>query len=218
MKFPTFALVILCAALLIGMAACKASTSKYMNKIVDNNYTVDGVKLDFDGQTTLDIPYSSSELEIDEGVLQLALQGKPEANLKLQIKYREYEIGDASFSIEDGKLVHSTRSGKPTAIKEINGIIPDAISLKLNTGTGSIELADLKASPKVEVNCGTASLSIKNSSIDILEADTGTGSINISDSEIESAELSTGTGDINLKATKINERKFDTGTGKISEN
>ncbi|MDY0151164.1 MAG: DUF4097 family beta strand repeat-containing protein [Candidatus Cloacimonas sp.] len=202
--------------LLMTMTSCK-NIAKFMNNVVEHNYVENGVKLAYEGETVLDVPYTDTELYIDSDVAKISLQGGPDAPLRLKLCYQEYKPRDATFMIENRKITYYTKSGKPASLKEVIGNVPNSLALNIDVGTGNVEVQKMKDSPKISVNCGTASVDIQNCSLDMLEANTGTGNINVTSCTINTATLETGTGNINLKSTQIEKRNFSTGTGGVNE-
>ncbi|MDD4309189.1 MAG: DUF4097 family beta strand repeat-containing protein [Candidatus Cloacimonetes bacterium] len=217
----TIAYIIIASLLAVTtLTSCKNS-DKYFKDVVDNkvnsNIMVDGIPLQYKGETVLNEPFSGRELSVVESTLNTELQGVSGNEIFLQINYLEFEPGDASFMIEDGKLSFSTKSGNPAAITKITGSIPSSLGLNYEIGTGSLKLSNLDSDQACNLVTGTGSIILRNCTIQNLAAKTGTGSISITDCLIETADLETGTGNIDLLRSQIKDRNFSTGTGKVTE-
>ena len=217
----TIAYVMIAILLVVAtLTSCKNS-NKYFKDVVDNkldsNVIVDGIPLQHKGETVLNEPFSGKELIVEEGTLNTELQGVSGNDINLQIGYLEFEPGDASFMIEDGKLSYTTKSGKPAAITKLTGSIPSSLGLSFEIGTGSLQLSNLNSKQACNVETGTGSIILQTCTLQQLTAQSGTGSISLTDCNIESADLETGTGNIDLIRSQIENRNFSTGTGKVTE-
>lgn len=213
-------IVLLSLLILPVLMSCKGS-ARYFKDVVDNktlnSAVVDGVPLNHKAETTLQEKYSYGSLELEEGSLFAELSGMPEQKVDLKVSYLEFQPGDATLSLSDGKIMAESKSGNPVAITRVSGSIPENLSLDMELGTGSVKLSKLKGSPAVEVDTGTGSVILTDCSLDKLEAQTGTGSVSLTRCQINSAEIESGTGDIILEKSQVSKREFSSGTGKVIE-
>ena len=224
--------LVLILMMMLAIQACVISC----DGVIDENSTVDGYKLEYEGQTTLAQTYTADTLEIESGIATIDLKGDSGSSLNLLIGYREYEPGDASISIQDGKITTSSKSGKPVLLTSIVGTIPANLNLKVESGTGSVALAQLSQSASVAIETGTGKVVLSDVQSKSIGIDTGTGAVNMdrclavsavvntgtgsiymSESYIEEAEVNTGTGSLNLKNSTIERQKFVSGTGKLHQ-
>lgn len=176
---------------------------------------VDRSKLKVESKMVLETEYLYESLEINFGSGSVALTGWSETFCKLDIKYREYEKGDAKIFIEDGKLMTTSKSKKGVYLERIEGYVPKNISLVLDGGSGDISLSDF-FSPAANLDMGSGDISVKNSQIKRLITDAGSGDIsllNISNSDY--IEGDTGSGDIYLENCIALHTIFDTGSGEV---
>ncbi len=190
-------------------------TACHMTIESQNSTDLDGVKLKYDNAISLSSKYDLPNLEILGGTLSVSLKGHAVSDMSLAIKYKEYEPGDATVYFSDGKIQTKSKSGKPVAIYDITGDIPEHLELSIKSGTGDIELSGLKGRQNIAINSGTGDLELIGSSIGTLSVKMGTGSITLSDSQIDAVSIKTGTGDLILNNSIINQQDFSTGTGKI---
>ncbi len=216
--------------ILLSICACNVS-GNFNGKIVVNN-----VVLDYDNSTRIAESYQAGELEIDLGSGDVKIRGNSGSELNLMVEYKEYKPGDATILIKNGKLSYETKSGKPAAIMGVSGTVPQSVSLKIDTGSGDVEVAEMRGnrdlsidtgSGKVKVsNCaliklqadtGSGGVDIAESSITKLDADTGSGNVSLIGSRIGSAKVNTGSGNIRIIDSEIEHRMFETGSGKVSE-
>ena len=180
-----------------------------------NDPVIDGIKLKYENETSLSAKYDMPNLEILGGTLSASLQGRAGNGLIITIGYNEFEPGDAVVYIEDGKIKTKSVSGKPVSIFKVTGSIPENLSLNIQTGTGTIELSELKGKQGISINCGTGDFELIDSRIESLSVKTGTGSVSLSNNQIGLASIKTGTGNIKLNHNIINQQDFSVGTGKI---
>lgn len=198
---------------------------------------VNGVKLTHLASTSLREEYRAKSISFQENSADIFLGGSETLDLSLQIKYLEYEPSDASFSIGNGRIKISTKSGKPALIVSINGRIPSSCdlvvesgngdiglkafknnnSILVSTGSGNIEAVDLTGTKALTLSCGSGDILMRNSNLEMVKADTGSGDISIENSVIVDMEASTGSGDIAVIKSQITNRQFKTGSGVVSE-
>ena len=200
---------VLLSLMLLVLSSCHISIRS------KNDTVTNGIRLEHENETSLSGEYDLSNLEIMGGTFSASLRGRADSDMTLTVKYKEYEPGDATVYISDGKIQTKSKSGKPVSIYNINGDIPEHLGLDIKTGTGDIELTGLKGRQKITIKSGTGDLDVTGSNFGTLSVKTGTGSITVRDSKIEAASIKVGTGDIILDNSSVNQQEFSTGTGKI---
>lgn len=204
--------VVLLVFIMLILSSCEISIGG------KNDSVVDGIRLKYDNAMTLSRTYDLPNLEIPGGILSADLKGRAGKNMVLEIKYHEYEPGDATVFIADGKIQTRSKSGKPVSLYKITGSIPENLGLTIKSGTGRIELADLNGRQNISIDSGTGNIELRRCSIEKLSVDTGTGSVTLSDNRIDQVSVETGTGNLILNNNLINKQDFDSGTGKIIKN
>lgn len=220
----------LAGILFLGINACNYRGNFNGKTVVDN------VVLNYDNTTIVAEAYQEAVLELDLGSGAVNLMGSAEAELNLKVDYKEFNPGDATIIIKNGKLTFETKSGKPAAIMGVSGTIPLSVSLKIDTGSGIVEIAELTGSQDVRIesgsgkiralNCelnklqassGSGNVDILQSTITSLHADTGSGNVSLTGCRIGTAKVSTGSGNIILQDSQIEHRLFQTGSGRVIE-
>ncbi len=183
-----------------------------------NETVVNGIRLKYENETTLSDPYDLPDLEIQGGTLSASLKGRAGKNMSLDIMYKEYRPGDATLYIADGQIKTRSMSGNPVSIYKVTGYIPENLGLSIKTGTGKIELTELKGRQNIYIDTGTGDVELIGSSIGALTVKTGTGSVTLSNNQIGLVSVKTGTGDLILNNNIINKQDFSSGTGEIIKN
>lgn len=184
---------------------------------INGEFVVDGTILKFENTVNLAEEYALKDLELEGGTMDVDLQGDDVPKINLQIKYREYSPSDATIYIENGKITAKTKSGKPMAITNISGIIPNQLNVNINTGTGKVSISNLLKANTLKINTGTGKVDMIKCKINELMVNTGTGAVSLADCEVKQADIHTGTGDIRLQNTKVDKRNFSMGTGDLIE-
>lgn len=196
---------------------------------------INGTTLKHENKITLSDSYHLSNLDIQGELLSTSLQGRAGREISLDIKYKEYEPGDATVYIADGEIKTKSKSGKPVLINNITGSIPEDLGLTIKTGVGTIELSKLKGRQNISINSGvgdielsefkglhdisinsgTGDIRLVDCNMAILSASTGTGSITLSNNQIDKSSIKTGTGNIILSNNALKQQDLSTGTGRV---
>lgn len=142
----------------------------------------------------------------------ITLEGGQSYDLEIKI-WEKYE-NDVTLTIQNGKLVGETASGKPFAISTIEGIIPINTTLDIETGAGNIMINDMEGKD-FEVETGAGNLSFDNCNFTEMEFSTGAGNINVTNIKTDSIEMNTGAGNILIKSLVAIELDCNTGVGNI---
>ncbi len=142
----------------------------------------------------------------------IALEGGQSYELEIKI-WEKYE-NDVILTIQKGKLVGETASGKPFAIATIEGIIPTNTSLDISTGAGNIMINDIDGKD-FEVETGAGNLSFDNCDFTKMEFSTGAGNIMVTNVKTDAIEMNTGAGNILIKSLVAVELDCNTGVGNI---
>ena len=142
----------------------------------------------------------------------ITLEGGQSYALEVMI-WEKYE-NDVTLSIQKGKLVGKTASGKPFAIATIKGVIPINTSIDIQTGAGNIMISDMDGKD-FEVETGAGNLNFDNCNFTEMEFSTGAGNINASNIKTNNIEMNTGAGNILVKSLIAVELDCNTGVGNI---
>ncbi len=216
--------------LALGVSACR------VNGNINGKVVVDNTVLNYENSARITELFAAPEFELDLGFADVNLRGAADNKLDLIVRYKEYSPADATILIRDGKLSYETKSGKPAAIMSVSGTIPGNISLEIETGSGDVQISQMRGKNRIEIDSGSGDLEISESDLALLDvdtgsgdvdivsclitdlvADTGSGDVSLSRSQITNADLDTGSGDIILNDSEITYKKFETGSGKVQD-
>jgi len=154
--------------------------------------------------------YNTFTVEATSG--NIALESGQSYDLEIKI-WEKYE-NDVTLSINNGKLVGETASGKPFAIATIEGIIPTNTSLDIETGAGNIMINDMDGKD-LEVETGAGNLDFDNCNYANIDFSSGAGNIMVNNVQTNIIEMSTGAGNILIKSLTAVELDCNTGVGNI---
>ncbi len=162
----------------------------------------------------------------------IALEGGQSYDLEVKI-WEKYE-NDVTLSIQNGKLVGETASGKPFAIATIEGVIPINTSIDIQTGAGNIMISDMEGKEfevetgagninvtniktnNIEINTGAGNILIKSLIAIELECNAGVGNIDVFNSTAKNADCNSGIGNISVSESQFERHDFNTGIGKVN--
>jgi len=208
MRHMTLFLILI---LLLGIQACQVSC----NGISEGNTLVEGYRLNYVGEIELNEAYSHDSLELSGGIAGIELNGVAEQHARVLVKYKEYEPSDAIISFSEGKIKTESKSGKPVLLTSVSGTIPNNLKLNVESGTGTIKIANMQRSAGLKVGSGTGKVDLRNIQSKDISLDTGTGSVNLENCVAVRAEINTGTGSIKLKDSYIESAMVESGTGSL---
>lgn len=193
---------------------------------------VKGITLEHSRTITLtdNATYDTFKVEAYSG--NIAIEGG--ASYALEVKIWEKYENDATLSLQNGKLVGETISGKPFAIASIEGTIPSETSLDIETGAGNIMINNMEGdnfevetgagnvmitdiqADAVEMNTGAGNILIKSLSAERLDCNTGVGNIDVYNSTAKIAECNSGIGNISISESQFENHDLNTGIGKVN--
>ncbi|MBN2016676.1 MAG: DUF4097 family beta strand repeat protein [Candidatus Cloacimonetes bacterium] len=154
--------------------------------------------------------YDTFTVEAHSGNISL----KGDSSYQLEVKVWERYENDVMLSLENGKLVGETASGKPFAIASIEGIIPSKSSIDIETGAGNILIDNIEGKA-FEVESGAGNLNFSNCTYPFMEFSTGAGNIMVTNAETDAIEMNTGAGNILIKSLITERLDCNTGVGNI---
>ncbi len=205
MKFFKLVIIIMCITPLV-FASCEI-------RFDGDKLRVKGVTLEHSRTITLSDNSQPENFIVDVSYGDLHLEGGD--SFELEVKVWERVEGDVSISIQDGKLVGKSESGKQFAISTVKGTVPKNISVDLESGAGSISLKNIDGKI-MELESGAGNIRINNCNFTTMDASTGAGNIDVITAETEDIELDAGAGNIMIKSLTTGDLKCNTGAGNIN--
>lgn len=178
---------------------------------------VDGVRLRHRRHVELNAT-NLSRLEVEAQRGDIMLRGTSGAVARLEVEIYEYRPGDATPRLSrDGQILFETRSGKPAAVGELRGKIPQSLSLDLATGMGAVEICEMRECAAIELSTGMGDILIAEcEELRDLEASTGMGDLHLRRSRgLVRAELATGMGGIRVAEAQVRSLEVSSGMGGI---
>jgi DUF4097 and DUF4098 domain-containing protein YvlB len=197
------------ALLTISLSACHFHHGDHI--------MVDGVRLRAHHQEVLTLEsWAPSGLEIGahQGDIDVRHDEGPTV---LVVTVHEREPGDASATVEQGKLVVRSHSGSPCAIGEVllrtSGPVP---GLSLSTGMGDVTLRQVKVEGYLSVYSGMGDLEIHHAGKpERVELSTGMGDVEARHLQCTRLTASTGMGDVELDGVESTEVELSSGMGDV---
>ncbi len=198
-KTLIFSVIVLFSLFLYGMMDKDINKSNSHNKVIS-----DGVALKVMSEVVIAEGFNASTFSVKLGSGDLILKGTTGKNVNLSIKYYEYEKGDATIFIKDGKLDYSTKSGKPVQIYLVDGTVPDKVSLDAKTGSGDITLSFFHKSEFLNTVMGSGDVNVSNvTNIGNISIKTGSGDVQFDNLDgIKEVQVVTGSGDLQVSNCK----------------
>jgi DUF4097 and DUF4098 domain-containing protein YvlB len=214
-KFWWVPVLLLCSTgCMVSLGSWGESSS---NGISVRNGTVymNGVELRFDRWVNVQADLGDvSVAKVSTSTGEIALRGTAGTGVDLQVRlYTEFE-GDGGARMVEGKLETVKGEGKGF-INAVTGTIPADVSVKLATGTGSIELSDMRGDLTLTLVSGTGPISVGNSTVRLVDVSMGTEDIRISGTQADRIEIETGTGDVYITDGGADKLRVDSGTGDV---
>ena len=215
MKNTKFNTIIIFTAFFIflnSLTGCVETSTDTDKHIFNDKVKVKGVVLKH--KRTIQIEdaknYGKFEVEVHHGNLEIA-GGK---NYSLEVEVYEKTENDLVLTFKDGILTGKTKSGKPFAIGNIKGTLPNSINVTIDSGAGNVNFSDFN-SQNFNLNLGAGNINIKNCDLNSIIANTGAGNIDIDELNSQNLDINTGAGNIELSEVSSTEIVCNSGVGNI---
>lgn len=201
---------------LLALLAVAATAGSKMKDWGEDHMRVDGVRLEHSRIVELEGEVGDA-FELEVGLGDLELRGVPGQVAHLRLKIHEAEPGDIEVRLEAGRLRLVSASDNPGAIGDAWVEIPAGCELRLTTGYGDIEIADMAGGRRITAETGMGDVTLEGiRGVHEIEVATGKGDIRFGPAtEVELADLGTGMGGIQVREAKVREIEVATGMGGI---
>lgn len=144
----------------------------------------------------------------------MEISGAPGDGYRLVVELYSEFADDGDVELDGGRLVALPGKGR-SLVHAVRGVLPEAISLDLASGTGDMVVRTLVGDNELAVDTGTGSLRVADCDLTGLRVDSGTGDVNIEGCTIRSAICSTGTADVVSVESRIGRLQVTSGTGDV---
>jgi hypothetical protein len=179
-------------------------------------YTVDGVELEHSHVETIALDALPPEgLHFDIGMGSIVVEPATDRS-EVEVELAEFEPGDASARLERGRIVLTTKSGKPSAVKRVRARVRGTLSeLRAKSGMGSVVVRDVAVAGTLALESGMGDVSVRGGSCADGSLSTGMGDVDASGLTCASLTGRSGMGDVSASQVVAKRASFHTGMGDV---
>ncbi|MCK4339186.1 MAG: DUF4097 family beta strand repeat protein [Candidatus Cloacimonetes bacterium] len=211
-KFKTIIIFIGLFIFLNTLSGCIEISIDTDKLVSDDKVKVKGVVLKH--KRTIQIEdsknYGKFKAEVHHGNVEIA----GGSSYSLEVEIYEKTEDDLVLTLKDGILTGETKSGKPFAIGNIKGTLPNDINVTIDSGAGNVKFSDFNGQ-NFNLNVGAGNFNIRNCDLNNIIANTGAGNVSFEKLNCKNIDFNTGVGNIELSEVSSEEIDCNSGVGNI---
>ncbi|HZM00241.1 MAG TPA: DUF4097 family beta strand repeat-containing protein [Planctomycetota bacterium] len=163
----------------------------------DGKLVVDDVLLPYERWVEVELAApGAGRLEVETALGPVELQGAAQESCRLSARVHSEREGDGQVSIEGGRLVATSQQGGKVFLDAVKGSVPEALGLKIVTGTGDVSVERVAKGGPLAIDTGTGEITVRESEPASLTIETGTAAVRLERGGAARVRVDSGAGDV----------------------